>query len=267
MDSCDSVSAVTHLSMAAWAAIAGLILWRLTRGHGYARWAIAGYAVSMVVLYLASGAFHGLVSIMLNESEMPRKEAIDSVWFFQTLDKSAIFLLILGSNVPVIVYLLSGNWRRICLAGMTAIAVCGITMLWLFPELQHEYLVGIYLAMGIASLIPARQYYLRLGWRGMRWIALFASVYVLGAVCEVLKWPTIVPGWVGPHEVLHVSDMLGTFIHFVFVLKFVIGPTIGELSDSDQLLDNSEFLKESASDEFLVDSSTMGMETRYDAAK
>lgn len=224
MESCDPVSAATHLGMAAWAAFAGLILYRLTRGHGAGRrWAVAAYVVSMVVLYMASGAFHGLISLtQAVDGHLPRRAAVDSLWVFQKLDKSAIFLLILGSNVPIIVYLLRGAWRAVCLTGMAGFALFGITALWLLPTLPHEYLVAVYVGMGVCSLIPLPYYRQAVGWRGLGLIGLFAAVYIAGGAAEVFRWPVVVPGWFGPHETLHVADMTGTLLHFAFVLKFVV---------------------------------------------
>ncbi len=96
MDFHDTVSSTSHLLTAVWAGFATLILLRLTRGHGVGRWAIGFFGASMVLLYLASGLFHGL----RHDTEASRQ-------FFQKLDKSAVFLLIAGSYVPVIVYPLS----------------------------------------------------------------------------------------------------------------------------------------------------------------
>jgi predicted membrane channel-forming protein YqfA (hemolysin III family) len=48
-----------------------------------------------------------------------------------------------------------------------------------------------------------------------------AGVYAAGGVCEVLKWPTLVPGLIGPHELLHVTDMLGTLTHLGLVVWLV----------------------------------------------
>lgn len=233
MESCDPVSAATHLGMAVWAAFAGLILYRLTQEHGAARrWAVAAYAVSMVTLYAASGAFHGLLALT-TDGDTPRPEAVAALWMFQKLDKSAIFLLILGSNVPIIVYLLRGWWRTVTLIGMTGFALFGITALWLLPSIPHTYLVAVYVGMGVCSLIPLRQYWQAVGWRGLGWIGLFASVYIAGAAADVFKWPTLVSGWFGPHETLHIADMAGTLIHFAFVVKFVV---LAERNEPDEYL-------------------------------
>ncbi|HET6574708.1 MAG TPA: hemolysin III family protein [Fimbriiglobus sp.] len=210
-NSYDLVSSTTHLVTAAWAAYATLILVRLTRGHGPGRWAVGFFGLSMVLLYLASGTFHGA---RLYTRETDR--------LFQRLDKSAIFLLIAGSYVPVFVYLLRDHWRRWALAAMLGIAAAGIASLWLLPDLPHPQLVGIYAGMGVVGFITAPKIVASAGWSGVGWIVAVAVCYLGGAAVEVLKWPVLVPGWVGPHEVLHVADMLGTAAMFIFVTRHVI---------------------------------------------
>jgi hemolysin III len=210
-DSNDLVSSTTHLFTAAWAAYATLVLIRLTRGHGPGRWAVGFFGLSMVLLYLASGTFHGV-----------RHYTRETDRLFQRLDKSAIFLLIAGSYVPVFVYLLRGHWRRWALGAMLGVAAAGIASLWLLPDLPHPQLVGIYAGMGVVGFITAPKIVASAGWSGIGWIVAVAVTYLSGAAVEVLKWPVLVPGWVGPHEVLHVADVLGTAAMFVFVTRHVI---------------------------------------------
>ncbi len=217
MDFHDPVASISHLLTAVWAVYATLVLLRLTRGHGAGRWAVGFFGLSMVLLYLASGLFHGLH----HDSEASRH-------FFQRLDKSAIFLLIAGSYFPVFAYLLRGAWRRWCLIAMGATAAVGIGSLWLLPELPHDALVGVYAAMGTVGLAVVPRIVPVTGWSGAGWVAAVAVSYLGGAAVEVLKWPVPVPGWVGPHEVLHLADMAGTFAMYVFVTRHVIRrPPVG----------------------------------------
>ena len=210
-ESNDLVSSTTHLFTAIWAAYATLILIRLTRGHGPGRWAVAFFGLSMVLLYLASGTFHGA-----------RHYTQETDRVFQRLDKSAIFLLIAGSYVPVFVYLLHGRWRRWALGAMLGIAAAGIATLWLLPDLPHPHLVGIYAGMGVVGFVTVPKIVASTGWSGIGWIVAVAATYLGGAIVEVVKWPVLVPGWFGPHEILHVADILGTVAMFVFVTRYVI---------------------------------------------
>jgi hemolysin III len=212
MDFHDFVSAVSHLGMAAWCLFVGLFLVRQSSHHPRShRGSIALYALSAVTLYLFSGLYHGIA----HTSAETRR-----VW--QLLDQTAIFWLIVGSNLPIAVYLLTPRWRNSILGGMILFAALGTACLWLLPKPPHELLVASYVGLGIVSLIPLREYSRIVGWRGMCWIGWLAFWYLLGAACEGLKWPTLLPGVVGPHELLHICDMLGTVCHVVFLVRFVL---------------------------------------------
>ncbi len=211
MDFHDSVSSLSHLATAAWAVFATLLLMRLTRTHGPKRWSVAFFGLTMVLLYLASGLYHGV-----------RHDTEASRLLYQKFDKSAIFLFILGSNVPIQVYMLSGAWRRWTLGVSSSAAVMGVAVLWAWPTMPHELLVAIYTVLGLSGLIVVGKVGPRIGWGGVAWFSVFAGCYLLGAAVEVAKWPVLVPGVFGPHEFLHIADCGGTFGHFVLVVKYIL---------------------------------------------
>ncbi|OWK43760.1 hemolysin III family protein [Fimbriiglobus ruber] len=228
LDFHDPVSSLSHLIMAAWAVVAALILTRLTLGQSPGRrLAIAGYGASMVFLYLASGLFHGLN--YENLQTLPVFHGYDQkelFYLFRNIDRSAIFLLIDGSFAPPFVYLLLGRTRVACFAAMGTLTVVGLAALWLLPDLPHAATVGVYFGLGLVGMIPVRSYLRKLGWPGAKWILALAVAFTIGAVCEAANWPVIVPGWFGSHEILHISDMAGTLIHFIFVVRFLVAPNM-----------------------------------------
>ena len=207
----DVVSSSSHFATAVWAAFATLILLRLTRGHGVGRWAIGFFGLSMVLLYSASALFHGW-----------RYATFEERLLFQKIDKSAVFLLIAGSYLPVVVYLLQGRWRRWTFAAVAGAATFGISTLWLAPDLPHEVLVGVYVLLGLSGLAPIRQYAAVAGWHNAKWAVGIISPYFGGAVVEVLQKPVLLPGWLGPHELMHFADTIGTLVYFTFLLKVLI---------------------------------------------
>jgi hemolysin III len=214
MDFHDRISSSTHLLMAVWAVFASAFVLRLSARHTRSqRVSVVVYAVMVVTLYTASGLFHGI----RHATEEGKR-----VW--QLLDQSAIFGLILGSNVPMLVYLVPRRPRNRVLAIMTGIAVVGVGSLWLLPSPPHELLVAVYIGMGILGFLPIRYYFARLGWSGMLWIFLLAFFYIAGGVFEAVKWPVILTGQfvLTYHEVLHVCDMAGTVAHYVLLLRVVM---------------------------------------------
>jgi hemolysin III len=209
----DPVSSATHLLTAVWAVYATLVLLRLTRGGPTRKTAVAVYGLSMVLLYLASGTFHGLFY-----------DTPDERRFFQKLDQSAIYLLIAGTNTPMMLFLLEGAWRRWFLRVVWGLAAVGIACQWLLPKPPHPLIVGIYLGMGWLGIIPIVRYYAALGWRAMNWVWVGAALYTGGAICELLRWPVIWDGglFVGPHEVLHLCDAAASVTFFLFVCRYVV---------------------------------------------
>lgn len=206
----DPFSSGTHLVTSAWAIFATLLLRRLTRHDSTRRWCATIFGCSMVMLYAASGLFHGL--------QLPRSE----LRFYQQLDQSAIYLLIAGTCTPVMAILLSGRLRTWLLSAIWSMAAVGILCMWLLPKAPHTATVSIYLAMGWLGLSAIWQYYQAVGLRALGWALAGAAFYTFGAICELTKWPVIWPGVIQSHEVLHLSDMAGTFCHFVFVVRYVL---------------------------------------------
>ena len=225
----DPISSASHLLTALWAAYATLILLRLSPPIAGRRVAMAVYGLSMVLLFLASGTFHGV--------PYTRTANPDEFRFFQKLDQSAIYLLIAGTNTPCLAILLSG-WRSRCFLGLTwLVALSGVGCLWLLPMVPHEVTVGLYLGTGWLGLIAVRDYYRAVGWRAMNWMWLGAGLYTVGAVFELAEWPTISSGPIrfGYHEILHLFDTAASVAFFVFVLRYVLNYVPREEPDYCQL--------------------------------
>ncbi|MBX9584795.1 MAG: hemolysin III family protein [Gemmataceae bacterium] len=213
----DPLSSASHLLTAAWAAYATLILLRLTPAGAGRRAAVAVFGLSMVLLYLASGTFHGV--------PYTRDANPDEFRLFQKLDQSAIFVLIAGTNTPIIVTLLAGARRRWFLRLMWAVAATGVGCLWLLPKAPHWVTVGNYVLMGWLGIVPGWHYVRVLGGvRPMLWAAAGSVLYTAGAVCEVVEWPVLLdyPVRVGYHEVLHLFDVAGTVAFFLFIARYVV---------------------------------------------
>lgn len=217
----DPISSASHLLTALWAAYATLILLRLA-GPGR-RWPIAVFGFSMVLLYSASGTFHG---VPYTRTENPYEFR-----FFQKIDQSAIFVLIAGTNTPCLALLLGGRRAKWFLAVMWSLALAGVASLWLLPQVPHELTVGLYLGVGWFGLLPLREYYRRVGWRTMNWMWLGTAFYTLGAVFELAEWPTISPPPVrfGFHEILHLCDSVASMCFVVFITRWVAMPARDEV--------------------------------------
>ena len=145
---------VSHLATALWAVFATLLMLRLTPPERGRRIAVMVYGMSMVLLFLASGLFHGLYY-----------ETLDQRRFFQKLDQSAIYLLIAGTNTPPIAILLSGAWRKWTLRMVWGFALSGRGLSVALAETAAYPGCCPLLCLGWFGIIPGWQYYRVLGWR------------------------------------------------------------------------------------------------------
>jgi len=204
------VSAGTHLFWALVSLFVTALFWRLTRGDWLRRWSVMTYGVSMCLLFTASGVYH---SLRVNPPTLE---------FFRLLDHSMIYVLIAGTYTPVVAVLLEGRQRICLLVLIWGLAAIGIVCKWVLTAPPYEVTVGLYIAMGWIGLLPIRQLIRAIGVRGMLWGILGGILYTLGGVCDVSGWPVIVPGLIGPHEVLHILDMFASLIHIYFIINYVL---------------------------------------------
>jgi hemolysin III len=213
----DPICSASHLLTAIWAVFATVVLLRITPPLPGRRIAVAVYGLSMVLLYLASGTFHGVPFTLADNPTEFR--------FFQKLDQSAIYILIAGTNTPCLAILIGGRRARWYLGLMWSIAAIGIACHWLLPKPPHYVIVGLCLGMGYLGGVPLLQYYRAVGWRAMNWMWLGAACYTLGAICELTEWPMIAtsPLLFGYHEVMHLFDTAGSVAFFVFISRYVVG--------------------------------------------
>lgn len=207
----DPISSSSHLLTAAWAVFATLIMLRLTANRPGRLFPVLVYGASMVALFLASGTFHGL------HYDTPEEKR-----FYQKLDQSAIYCLIAGTYTPILSTILVGAWRKWFLRMVWALALSGVACMWLAPKAPHWAIVGIYLALGWIGIPPLPLYYRAIGWRAMNWVWLGGGMYSFGAICELTQWPTIIPGMLQAHEVLHITHSAAAMVFFLFVVRYII---------------------------------------------
>ncbi len=204
------VSAGTHLLWCLLGLYITGLLWRLSQGDRLRQLSTGTFGLSMILLYGASGLYHAV----------PQDNAL--LAYFRKLDHSAIYVLIAGTYTPVFAILLRDPLRIVLLSLVWSLALVGIAAKWLLPWPPYALTVSLYIAMGWVGLIPAWQLIRAVGLRGMFWSLLGGIFYTIGGVCDAVKWPMLLPGVIGPHEVLHVCDMGGTLAHIFFIIRYVL---------------------------------------------
>jgi hemolysin III len=118
--------------------------------------------------------------------------------------------------------LLRGRWRVVLLALVWGLALLGIAAKWVLPWPTYWLTVSLYIAMGWVGLPSIWQLIRAVGLRGMFWSFLGGLLYILGGVCDAARWPILLPGVIGYHEILHLLDMGGTLIHVFFVIRYIL---------------------------------------------
>lgn len=206
----DPVSGLTHLASAFAALIGLLVLWGFSPSAGPTRPGVVIYGATLVLLFLASAAYH-----LIKTS--PARE----LWL-RRLDHTAIFLLIAGTYTPVCLIVLTGGWRWGMLITIWALAAIGILFKLFFIKAPRWISVIIYVTMGWLGVIGVAQLLQALPIAAMGWLLAGGLLYTGGAVIYGLKRPNLLPGVFGFHEIWHLFVTAASAAHYVFMLGYVL---------------------------------------------
>lgn len=194
----DPVSTLTHGLGAVVFALLGVELIMRGRGSRVRQAALVVFVASAVVLLASSAAFHAAPS------------GSGARMVLQRVDHAAIFVLIAGTFTPIHAIRFRGWARWGAITGIWILAAVGIALKMVFFRSVPEWLgVTLYLAMGWMGLGAMIATWRMWGRRAAMLMVAAGMAYTMGAVVELVGWPTVVKGLVGPHEVFHVFVLLG----------------------------------------------------------
>jgi len=197
---------ISHLLAAFVFLIYGVKLLELARGHRGWVFAVGVFIFSVVFLLSMSGVFH-----MLEYGSSGRA-------VLQRLDHAGIFVLIAGTFTPAHSILFTGFWRWGILLFIWTLAILGIILKSVFFNELAEWIgLVLYLGLGWVGLVTAYLTYRLYGFAVLRPLIYGALAYTVGALLEFTRWPVVIPGLIGPHELFHIAVIAGIAWHWQFI--------------------------------------------------
>jgi channel protein (hemolysin III family) len=199
---------MTHLFSAPIFLIIGIVtLWKL-RGNRSRTVSLFIFIFAVVFLLSMSGVFHLL------------SPGTDSRAVLQMLDHAAIFILIAATFTPTHVLLFKGFMRWGILLIVWGTAIVGITLKSIYFEDFPEIIsLALYLGMGWLGAITGYKVHMLMGLKAIAPLIYGAIAYTLGAVLEFSRFPILITGVMGPHELFHVLVLVGISFHWLFVYR------------------------------------------------
>ncbi len=208
----DPVSSWLHLGGAlVFLLLAPRLLWR-GRGHPGRVFSLVVFVLAVEIQLGLSGTYHLLAD------GTPARAVL------RRLDHAAIFVLIAGTFTPGHAILFRGWLRWGILAFVWSFAVASITLKTVFFQGFPEWLgLVMYLSLGWLGAVSGYAAWRRYGYSLVSPVLLGGVAYTAGAVLEFLRWPTLWPGVLGPHELFHLFVLLGVGLHWRFIYRFAHG--------------------------------------------
>lgn len=165
------------------------------------------FGATMLVLYTSSSIYHGL------------KPETFSKRVFQVIDHCTIFILIAGTYTPIALCTMrevdtAVGWT---LFGVIwGLAIIGIIFNSIDLKKYKKFSMICYLVMGWLIIVKMGTLIDAVGMAGFWYLLSGGIAYTIGAVCYGLtkkKWM---------HSVFHVFCIIGSVLHFLFILFFII---------------------------------------------
>jgi hemolysin III len=164
----------------------------------------------LIVCYGVSATFHG---VHLSGEPLYR---------LQRLDHVGIYLLIAGTYTPVAWALMRGSWSWGTLTTVWTIALLCAIRVWHGGVMPTWVSTPVYLALGWGALFCYFELAKTYSHSTLLPLPLGGVFYSIGAVLNLMRWPVLLPGIFGAHELLHFLVIAGSTCHIFFMVKVVV---------------------------------------------
>lgn len=198
-------NAISH-GLGALLAIAGMVLLLLRAvlyGTVISVVSAALYGTSMILLYTISCLYHALT--------LPRGKKV-----FQVLDHCSIFLLILGTYIPIALVGIGGAFGWVVFGVITACAVLGVTLNAVDLHRWKRFSLVLYVVMGWLALFTIRPILRAVPIGGVILLLLGGVFYTLGVIFYKKK------EWKYMHFVWHLFVIAGSVMHFFMIYLYIL---------------------------------------------
>ena len=173
-------------------------------------WGLAGgavYGTTMILLYTMSSIYHGLIP------ERPKK-------VFRVIDHCAIFFLIAGSYTPIAFCALRVNYPLaswLMFAFIWAACALGVTLTAVNMHKFRIFSMICYVGLGWCVLVLIKPVLASMPLPAFILLVAGGVVYTLGSVLYGLgkKHKYM-------HSVFHMFVLLGSVLHFIMILKYMM---------------------------------------------
>lgn len=185
------------------------VLSTLASIHG-SPWHVVGctvYGVTLVVLYLASTLYHGL--------PLSRAKIV-----LQSLDHTAIYLLIAGTYTPFLLVHLRGPWGWWLLGIVWGLALVGMLSQTTTLQRRDGVSVAFYIAMGWIAVVAVKPILASVPLGALVLLLIGGLAYTAGVI--FYAWERLPYN----HAVWHLFVLAGSVFQFLAVLLYVL-PSAG----------------------------------------
>lgn len=205
----DPVSSFTHLFIIPVFIYFAYLLLKKRRGHDGTLIYHMIYLFAVLFMFSMSGTYH-----LLDRASAGRE-------VLQRLDYSGIFLLIAATFTPIHGILFRKFYRWGILLLLWLLGINGIVFISIFFTAIPEWLsLTFFLSMGWIGLFSGYLVVTEYGYKFIKPLLYGALSYTIGAIIDYLRWPVIIEGVAGPHEIFHIFVIMGVFFHFRFIYSF-----------------------------------------------
>ncbi len=196
-------NAISH-GLAALAAVAGtvcLIVQAIAQGTAMQVTCVSLYGSSMILLYVFSCLYHALTA--------PRGKYV-----MQIFDHCSIFLLIVGSYIPVALLVVGGVTGWILVIVNVVCAILGVTLNVINLSRWQKLSLILYIVMGWSAIWALRPVLLAVPLQGFFLLIGGGLAYTAGIIFYKMKMRKYM------HFVWHLFVIAGSALHYFFIYYY-----------------------------------------------